>query len=100
MRMRKKQLGDQVNPVMGGGDFGKIKLNRGSFKDFYKVGSILGQGAFGIVRVVTRKVDNSKWAVKVIEKSRNKSRRPRLADRDRYPVPSKPAQLCLPERVV
>ena len=55
---------------MGGGDFGKIKLNRGSFKDFYKVGSILGQGAFGIVRVVTRKVDNSKWAVKVIEKSR------------------------------
>ena len=70
MRMRKKQLGDQVDPVMGGGDFGNIKLNRGSFKDFYKVGSILGQGAFGIVRVVTRKVDNSKWAVKVIEKSR------------------------------
>ena len=68
--MRKRQIGDQVDPVMGGGEFGKIKLNRGNFKDLYKVGSILGQGAFGIVRVVTRKVDNSKWAVKVIEKSR------------------------------
>ena len=32
MRMRKRQLGDQVDPVMGGGEFGKIKLNRGKLQ--------------------------------------------------------------------
>ena len=37
---------------------------------FSKVGSILGEGAFGVVRLVTCKSDHSKWAVKVIEKSK------------------------------
>ena len=60
-----------LDPAGSGGEFGHVKLNKkGSFKDFYKVGSILGEGAFGVVRLVTCKSDHSKWAVKVIEKSK------------------------------
>ena len=36
----------------------------------YKVGSVLGEGAFGAVRLVTCKADGTEWAVKIIEKSR------------------------------
>ena len=61
----------RLDPAGSGGEFGHVKLNKkGSFKDFYKVGSILGEGAFGVVRLVTCKSDHSKWAVKVIEKSK------------------------------
>ena len=59
----------RLDPAGSGGEFGHVKLNKkGSFKDFYKVGSILGEGAFGVVRLVTCKSDHSKWAVKVIDK--------------------------------
>ena len=38
----------RLDPAGSGGEFGHVKLNKkGSFKDFYKVGSILGEGAFG-----------------------------------------------------
>jgi len=51
-----------VDVVGGGGAFGHLKLNAGHFKDLYKVGSILGEGAFGQVRLVTCKEDSTKWA--------------------------------------
>mmetsp|Transcript_39401 Transcript_39401/g.97569 ORF Transcript_39401/g.97569 Transcript_39401/m.97569 type:complete len:359 (+) Transcript_39401:407-1483(+) len=54
----------------GGGEFGHLKLNTGKFKELYKVGSILGEGAFGQVRLATDKEDGGKWAVKIIEKSK------------------------------
>lgn len=58
------------DPVGGGGEYGHLKLNtQGNFRELYKVGSILGEGAFGTVRLVTSRTDGSKWAVKVIEKS-------------------------------
>ena len=58
------------DPVGGGGEYGHLKLNtQGNFRELYKVGSILGEGAFGTVRLVTSRADGSKWAVKVIEKS-------------------------------
>jgi len=58
------------DPAGGGGECGYLKLNSGSFRDQYKVGSLLGEGAFGQVRLVTSKVNGTKAAVKIIEKAK------------------------------
>ena len=58
-----------LDPAGGGGEFGPEKLNRSApFKELYKVGKVIGEGAFGTVRLVTHRAENTKWAVKIIEK--------------------------------
>ena len=59
-----------LDPAGGGGEFGPKKLNRSPFKELYKVGTVIGEGAFGTVRLVTHRAENTKWAVKIIEKSK------------------------------
>jgi serine/threonine protein kinase len=60
-----------IDPAGGGGVHGPEKLNREApFKELYKVGTVIGEGAFGTVRLVTHRGDDTKWAVKVIEKSK------------------------------
>ena len=46
------------------------RLDASINREQYKIGSILGEGAFGQVRLVTNKAESAKYAVKIIEKAR------------------------------
>ena len=39
-------------------------------KDKYEIGEILGKGAYGLVRLVTNKINNEKYAMKIYDKSK------------------------------
>lgn len=43
-------------------------MNQGKFRDSYQLGAILGQGAFGEVRVCMGRAAKTKRAVKIIKK--------------------------------
>ena len=47
-----------------------VKRVTGNLKDYYKIGKMLGSGAFGEVHICTRKETGEERAVKVLRKSR------------------------------
>ena len=45
-----------------------VSKHEGTLRDIYKIGKVLGGGAFGEVRLCTHRVTNEKRAVKVLKK--------------------------------
>ena len=45
-----------------------VAKHEGTLRDQYKIGKVLGEGAFGEVRLCTHRVTNEKRAVKVLKK--------------------------------
>ena len=45
-----------------------VKKGDGTLRDFYKIGKVLGEGAFGEVRLCTNRETGEKRAVKVLKK--------------------------------
>ena len=45
-----------------------VKKTEGTLRDIYKIGKVLGEGAFGEVRLCTHRETKEKRAVKVLKK--------------------------------
>ena len=46
-----------------------VKINEGNLREFYRIGKMLGSGAFGEVRMCVHRESGSQRAVKVLRKS-------------------------------
>lgn len=45
-----------------------MKENKGKLKDFYKIGKLIGSGAFGDVRICLHIETDQQWAIKIMHK--------------------------------
>ena len=57
---------DQHNVKIGSKMF--VAKTEGTLRDIYKIGKVLGEGAFGEVRLCTHRETKEKRAVKVLKK--------------------------------